>query len=453
VALQYCSPPRHPKAEVGDDKTGHNSTNIHAILRDMIAAGHSLNEPYLNASLASIQQREIRDLLGFRVRCEGCSYLMGIPDPTSLLYLDEVFIPGWASEQDAAYSDNNDHGHEIGGCHVVVSRFPLHDERALVKFLLLSPLSWLSNDDQKGTRKCEDERMRLAYRSLTKYFAFSSGVGVIVFGTKVRPGNTIPICPVKPMGGDYDGDIYFVCSYQPIVDSFIPALTNTDEGCDTSSIRDSELDVPNFGHKSSLNVESVIDSFSNFYLSDFSIVPALSMNTIPLEREGDGLCNYFSSSSGLEDFNMFESSLSCMNSSVDNDEPPLMDPSISCLRVEGCLMSTPVSTTSLPFPCKDDTNLSCSFLTHMTMSPRELLALSCKHLVESLIWEWLSVDIHALGKHTNLDISPNFSSLNAGELTTEAGTYSSFIICDHSSSPLIQSKLCYFEHSSKLISK
>ena len=108
---------------------------------------------------------------------------MGIPDPTNSLKADEVFICCHTYHPNR----NNSYIFPVGS-YVIVTRFPLLDPKAISKFKVQ-----------------ENERL--------KQF-FATRTGVLVFCSNAN------VCPVDCMGGDYDGDMYFICGDIAIVSTF-----------------------------------------------------------------------------------------------------------------------------------------------------------------------------------------------------------------------------------------
>lgn len=83
------------------------------ILSMLISGRHQMQEPFIQASLRILRDREIEDLLWLRLPIAPAVYLMGIPDPSNSLAPDEVYLG-----RDGCY------GME-GGKDVCITRFPL----------------------------------------------------------------------------------------------------------------------------------------------------------------------------------------------------------------------------------------------------------------------------------------------------------------------------------------
>ena len=364
----------------------------------------------------------------------------------------------------------------------MITRFPLHRERALVKFALVT-----------ATGNDEDTRKRETLQTLRQYFSFSRGVGVVVFGTKARTGRTAgghTCTPVKPMGGDYDGDLYFVCGYRPIVDGFRPRppREDNDEGLDLDLDRcclytdESRAE----GEAATASLPSVSASVTalatsltglDLGLETRSTAPCLSL-PLPLVVPSflcDDLHTPHSQYSGEEEESADEAG---------DVEPPLVEAAIHPFGIEGRFPSLDTaqlprvslvtaqapaqaqaqalpSTLSSPRPVVNSlatTNecmspLTCHFLKCMLTPPAELAALSPSHLVEAVIWEWLA-EVHAQGRHTQSkdeDVSCDAKEEKEKVEVNEAA--GEIILCDHTTSSLIKHKMFFFENNSKLISR
>jgi hypothetical protein len=410
----------------------------------------------VQAELLKVQQRELADLLECRVRCDHCSFLMGIPDPTASLFVDEVYIPGWRhTGGDSGGGGGDSDGGSGGGSgsgSVVVSRFPLHDERALVKLQLVTE-EWAGralrrsgicshkNTEEEEEEEAEEEeedsesfRKNKTFEALQRYFSFSDGLGVVVFGTKARPG-AASCTPVKPMGGDYDGDMYFVCGYRPIVDGFCVQAT------DSRGEEEEEEERSDDRMAATATVDGMTESLSGLCLHGCSSAGD-TLTSVKQAREGEGEgsevpCFSFSAHYGQDG----SEQISCCDED-DEDEPPLIEAAIHSAGIE---LNTPVYR-SLVTPLSvrgggggsrpPESPESCLFLKYMLTPPVEL-SRSPSQLVEALIWEWMAEDVYTLGRHT--------SEGERGDV--------SLSVCDHNTSFSIKHRMKYFENNSKLISK
>lgn len=360
----------------------------------------------VQTELLRIKQREITDLLQGRVHCPHCFYLLGVPDPTSTLFTDEVFIPGW----------NSDGGERESS--VIVTRFPLHDERALVKFRLVTVGS-NNNKSEKG----KSERERLA--AVEQHFSFSAEVGVIVFGTRVR-SKSLRCCPVSPMGGDYDGDMYFVCAHRPIVDTFCPP--------ESGRGKESGGSVGMRGEEEATLSTTVDACALSFLKLDDYHDPASTLST----------CS--SGHAALSDSVYIYNPYDEVTHDDAVDEPPLVDSGVnpftdvpvhtSLAQVSAsCCSAVPVSTAS-----KHD---ACLFLRRLKTPPTQLVEVSPSHLVEAVLWEWLGEEVHSCGGHTNDD------GAEGGEVARDSAAHQ----CLHNESDQLKRSMRFFENNSHLIAR
>jgi hypothetical protein len=145
---------------------------------------------------------------------------MGLPDPTRLLASDEVFVPGWCacqcrSSAESIFRDyQNDispslpHVEFISIAEVLVSRFPLHSPDGIRKMKLI-------NDCYSCSERTD----------LIRYFNPNGQVipketGVIIFGSNPELISQSSSPVVSDLGGDYDGDLYWVCADDRLVQSY-----------------------------------------------------------------------------------------------------------------------------------------------------------------------------------------------------------------------------------------
>ena len=181
----------------------------------------------LSQTLLSLTQKNILDqLLQCRIRCHGTCYLMGLPDPTQSLASNEIFVPGWCScncrssaesisrEYQFDVSAPIPHIECISSAEVLVSRFPLHSPDGIRKMKLI-------ND----CYACSERADLIRYFNPTGQFV-SKESGVIIFGSNpaLVPQTSSPV--VSAMGGDYDGDLYWVCTDDRLVQSYSPRSEN-----------------------------------------------------------------------------------------------------------------------------------------------------------------------------------------------------------------------------------
>lgn len=161
---------RHRISLCSDDSAGESEGDrTRRLIMSMLLSGHDITDPYIHSSLRLIRDRELEDMLRLRVPISSSLYLMGIPDPIGVLGSNEVYLSGI----DGDFMNN-----------VIVTRFPLVKAEALRVFSVIS----------NGSKR----------ESLQQFFGGRGGV--IVFSTQ---GKTSPI---EVMGGDFDGDLYFVSS-------------------------------------------------------------------------------------------------------------------------------------------------------------------------------------------------------------------------------------------------
>lgn len=151
---------------------------------------------------------------------------MGLPDPTLSLASNEIFVPGWCSCncRSAAESISRDyefdvsspipHIESISSAEVLVSRFPLHSPDGIRKLKLI-------ND----CYACSERADLIRYFNPTGQFVTKES-GVIIFGSNPAffPQTSSPA--VSAMGGDYDGDLYWVCTDHRLVQSYCPRSEN-----------------------------------------------------------------------------------------------------------------------------------------------------------------------------------------------------------------------------------
>jgi hypothetical protein len=171
-----------------------SSTSDLAICLSMLEAGIEVDEPFIQAVLWQTYRRDVDHILDLRLPCAPAAYLIGIPDPYNILAADEVYI----------YSSSTSHAHPFNPfgsteADVLVTRFPLLRSSSIAIFhSVRNPV-------------------------YQKLFTGLSG-DVIVFSSKPCAGiNGGGGSAVDCMGGDYDGDLYFVCGdynlIAPILDS------------------------------------------------------------------------------------------------------------------------------------------------------------------------------------------------------------------------------------------
>ena len=187
--------------EDNQEKEGLESDRLRGILLSMLLSNHSIHDPYIQSSMRTFRDREIDDLLSLKLPISPAVYLMGIPDPTGLLKANEVYV-----------GRHGDHNISAGDV-VCVTRFPLVRSKAIRSFHVVG-------------QHCE------AREQLDIFFAERVGMVVFASGGTINDQNVINECPVGSMGGDYDGDLYFVTSQKEIVGSFIKAQKSGKEGVD-----------------------------------------------------------------------------------------------------------------------------------------------------------------------------------------------------------------------------
>jgi hypothetical protein len=153
----------------------------------MLAAGHDLSEPFVQATLHGLVGRRVEAITDLRLPLAPAAYFMGVADPTDTLAPDQVYVHhgrGSGGDGDAAFVGDG------RGRDVVVARFPLMRTDAIGVFRSVA------ND------------------ALTRHFAGYAG-GVVVFSTQPSGGQRTH--PVVALGGDYDGDLYLVCADRRVV--------------------------------------------------------------------------------------------------------------------------------------------------------------------------------------------------------------------------------------------
>ena len=373
-----------------------------------------------------MQQRELAELFEFRIRCDHCAYLIGIPDPTSSLYIDEVYIPSWSNADIR---------------NVIVTRFPLHHKAAIVKFNLITRQDFVETTALNDkNRYNESENVKQGERKISKILAMlqnnlSSAEGIIVFGTRVRPCQ-LATCPVATMEGDFDGDKYFVCGYHNIVDKFQCNLHNAwmKNHSLPPSITTVSSDCDHDLHQQGL-LDEVSNVMNHLYLDDYSELSAIFYDTKNGQNVGTTTATVQSHVSYFND-----------------DEPPLLEAPVVMESVSAALdCSNHSSIASNTITRSDDENAlsECHFINSLVTQPSILVSFSQVYLVESVIWEWLGEVVHALGVHT-LDFFKNDKNDRGND---EENKENLFSLCDHTRHENIKRKIKFFEKSNILISR
>ena len=179
-----------------DPATARAPTDAAALALQMLAAGHELSEPFVQATLHGLAGRRVEALADLRLPVAPAAYLMGVPDPTNTLAPNHVYVHhGRGGDGNAAFGSSDG----SRGRDVVVARFPLMRTDAIGVFRSVA------ND------------------ALARHFEGFAG-GVVVFSTQPVPSSGSGGChPVVALGGDYDGDLYLVCADRRIAAAVVDA--------------------------------------------------------------------------------------------------------------------------------------------------------------------------------------------------------------------------------------
>lgn len=237
-ALNYCRTSSSPSVScdfLHDIRSSISPSHNLGVVETLLSCGYTTSHPlslvtsslflalialFLQALLSQTRQKLFNNLLQGRLRCSGTCFLMGLPDPTHTLASDEVFVPGWSScdcrhlYQDCYNGYCQDDSSvslpiDTPTSDVLVSRFPLHSPEGIRKLHLI-------NDCFCCSKK---KAPLIEFFNPLGHFIPDVG-GVIVFGSNPALSSQYNCPVVSDMNGDYDGDLYWVCTEPRLVNSF-----------------------------------------------------------------------------------------------------------------------------------------------------------------------------------------------------------------------------------------
>jgi hypothetical protein len=187
----------------------------------------SLSLSHAQSLMKKTQQTLFNQLLQCRLRCRGSCYLMGLPDPTLTLASDEVYVPGWCSCHCRADIDQLCHQTFFtnsailsslsqsppSSCllsEILVSRFPLHSSQGIRKLKLV-------NDCFTCATSTGRHELVQFFNPHGQFIPSSVSGGVIIFGSNPTLTSRYTCPVVSSLSGDYDGDLYWVCTDERLV--------------------------------------------------------------------------------------------------------------------------------------------------------------------------------------------------------------------------------------------